>query len=109
MGGDWRDRLREAVEADGHAMRVISLKAGVSHGYLQSLLKTTKGKKPKEPRIEHLVAIIDAMPKASLLYILKGVPGDAELEKFSEALGPLNKAERDALLRHILEWGKLHR
>lgn len=72
----WRARLAEAVKRSGRAERDISLSAGLSHGYLGSILKGAQ----KMPKFETMLKICEAVP-VSPIYVMFGLnvqPGDAE-------------------------------
>ena len=63
----WRARLSEAVELSGKSARAISLEAKLGPGYVHSILR-----EGKDPTIERLLAICDAIP-VSLIYVMYGV------------------------------------
>jgi len=72
----WRDRLIEEIEKSGLSMREVSIRAGLSHGYLFGTLRGGK-----DPTINRLISICDAIP-VSVEYILHGhdvTPEDSEI------------------------------
>ena len=72
----WLDRLIEAVEQSGCSMRELSIKAGLSHGYLYGVMRDGK-----EPTISSLISICAALD-VSPVYILHGydvTPEDSEI------------------------------
>lgn len=72
----WRDRLRAAIKEKETSERAVSLRAGRGPGYVNSLL--TSG---KEPSIENIMLVCDAVP-TSPLYVILGLnaqPGDIEI------------------------------
>jgi lambda repressor-like predicted transcriptional regulator len=74
----WRARLAEAIQVSGKSARAVSTEAGLGVGYVHSILK-----EGKDPTIERLVAVCDAIP-VSLIYVLYGVdaePDDIEILK----------------------------
>ena len=80
MAEGWRDRLKQAVEVDGRSMRDISLKAGLSHGYLQGVLHDGK-----DPGIDRFLIICREMG-VSAAYIMLGINISAETEAVISAL-----------------------
>jgi len=63
----WRIRLRAAIADSGKSMRAISLAASLSPGYVHSIMEDGK-----EPTIDKLLAVCDAIP-VSAIRILLGV------------------------------------
>lgn len=68
MSEGWFDRLREAIEASDKSMPEISLAAGRGRNYVQQMLKNRK-----QPGIENLLRILDALGSADAIYVLTGI------------------------------------
>lgn len=64
----WRWRLEAALADNGRTMRDVSLRAGLSPGYVFSIIKG------KDPTVERLVAILDEIG-ADLPDVLFGKSG----------------------------------
>ena len=91
---DWRDRLRQAVDDSGKAMREISLGAGCGPGYLFDILQEN-GKNPTLPR---LLSIIDQLD-VSLAYVVYGFEMGADEERLLEVYARMPPDQRDAFLK----------
>src|SRR5690242_16151915 len=74
----WRLRLAAAVKRDGRSATEISIAAGLSHGYLHSILRDIK---PQDPTIGKLVRIVGVLPGVSLHYIMEGYELSPEAEQ----------------------------
>jgi len=74
-GGNWRKRLQDAVERSDLAMRKISLRAGLSAGYLHGVLKDGK-----DPTVDNLIAILDVIG-VSAAWVIAGIGIDPAEEK----------------------------
>jgi transcriptional regulator with XRE-family HTH domain len=57
----WRERLRAAIVLSGMKRRELSLKAGLKEGYVRDLIAPSSGKKPSDPSVENLHAIVNAL------------------------------------------------
>lgn len=68
MSDEWFDRLREAIEASDKSMPEISIAAGRGRNYVQQMLKDRK-----QPGIENLLKILDALGSADAIYVLTGI------------------------------------
>ena len=76
MDDSFRERLSGAIERAGKSARRVSLDAGLGPGYVHSIIKERK-----DPTIDKLIAICDAIP-ISLMYVVYGVdasPHDIEI------------------------------
>ncbi len=91
---DWRDRLRQAVDDSGKAMREISLGAGCGPGYLFDILRDN-GKNPTLPKLLSIIGQMDA----SLLYVVYGFEIGADEERLLEVYAKMDPIQRDAFLK----------
>jgi transcriptional regulator with XRE-family HTH domain len=76
----WRERLQVAVDKTGRSQREISLAAGLSAGYLHSIL--TEGKAPSIENALRLCAEVGV----SLSYLLSGFEISPETEEILRLL-----------------------
>ncbi len=78
LDGTWRERLRAAIEESGKSARAVSLASGAGPGYVHSILK-----EGKDPGIESLFAVCDAIPPSPLRILLgvEALPEDTEILK----------------------------
>lgn len=91
--GDWRARLRQALENSGRSMRAVSLAAKRGPGYLFSILD-----EGKDPTVDNLVAICEVL-NVSVTKILLGTDVSPEDEKILSQLG--NPERRRKLLEFL--------
>lgn len=91
---EWRDRLIEAVNADGRSMQDISLAAGLSHGYVHGILKDGK-----EPTLDRFLRICSEVG-ISYSQALMGADMTPEAERLLElaSKSPEKAAQLVALL-----------
>ena len=66
MSEGWRQRLDDAIGAQGKSYREVSLEAGLAAGYVHGILKAGK-----DPSIERLVKVCRAVP-VDLAHVLLG-------------------------------------
>lgn len=92
MTEHWRMRLREAMEAKRMSMRAVSLKAKCGPGYVFDILETGK-----EPTIDRLVRIADAIP-VSVSWLLYGYEIGPQEEELLRLYSRLSDRRRRALL-----------
>ncbi len=91
----WRDRLTAAITKSGKSLRAVSLEAGLGPGYVHSILKDDK-----DPTIDRLLAVCDAVP-VSPIHVLLGVeaaPDDVTILRELHA-NPTARAGILAILR----------
>lgn len=99
---EWRQRLTTSIENAGRSMRSISIGAGMSHGYLRSILY-----QGKDPTIESLARICRELD-ISLAKIIYGYDLTTEEEEFIDLFSKTAPADRRAiltLLRSLSEEG----
>jgi transcriptional regulator with XRE-family HTH domain len=91
----WRDRLLQAVEADGRSAYIISKAAGLGQNYI-SQLKLDR----KEPGVNQLIRLADELD-VSVAWLLLGVdvtPRDEQFYRlYQETPAPARKAVVDLL------------
>lgn len=68
MARDWRERLKERVEADERSMRAISVAAGHGPNFIQQLLKDGK-----EPGFQKLVDLLSVLGPDAAVYVTTGI------------------------------------
>lgn len=68
MARDWRERLKERVEADERSMRAISMAAGHGPNFIQQLLKDGK-----EPGFQKLVDLLSVLGPDAAVYVTTGI------------------------------------
>lgn len=98
----WRQRLITSIDNAGRSMRSISLDAGMSHGYLRSILY-----QGKDPTIESLARICRELD-ISLAKIIYGYDLTTEEEEFIDLFSKTSPDDRRAiltLLRSLSEEG----
>ena len=76
----WRERLEAAIESSGQSLRDVSLRAGVSPGYLHGILRDDK-----EPTLDRFIRICQAAG-VSASFILMGANVSPETEEIIKAL-----------------------
>jgi len=76
----WRKRLSDAVASSDKSKRAISLDSKNGPGYVHSILS-----EGKEPTIEKLMSVCDAVPVSSM-YVIFGVNVDASDLELLKAL-----------------------
>lgn len=81
MQKTWLDRFREALEADQRSMREVSLKAGLGPNFVQQML--TNG---KEPGIEKMIRLLNALGTGATLYVISGIEFSREDEGLLSAV-----------------------
>jgi transcriptional regulator with XRE-family HTH domain len=91
-GDEWRGRLRAAIAASGKSRREIAKEAGLSHGYLTSLLNEGKA-----PTISNFMALAKVFGK-SVGELAEGFPVSKETQRWIKVWDALPKRERDRLL-----------
>ena len=99
MSDEWFDRLIEAIEADPRTGRAISRDAKLGANFVQQLTRDRK-----KPRVDSLMALLEALGSASLLYIFKGVkvgPQDEELLALVLRLDPSLREPALRLLQQV--------
>lgn len=77
MDDEWRERLREVIEADGRSLRAISKAAGVGDNYVQQMLKDEK-----DPTFPRLAKVLNALGTGATLYVISGLRLTPEVETF---------------------------
>jgi transcriptional regulator with XRE-family HTH domain len=95
-GDEWRRRLAAAIAASGKTNREIAKEAGMSHGYLTSLLK--EGKEPKISSFMALAAVLGT----SVGELAEGIAVSKETEQMWLVWDKLPK-DRKALLLDLAE------
>lgn len=88
----WRERLAHSIKESGRSMRSISMSAGMSHGYIRSLLEENK-----DPTIGSLAKICDVIG-VSLPFIVYGYQLTAEQEEFINLFSKASPRDRNAIL-----------
>ena len=91
--GDWRTRLRYNLEKNDKSWREVSLAAGLSAGYISSILH-----EGKEPTFKNLLAIIDEIG-VSLSSIVFGVEMGPDEEELLRAFSKLDADAKETFLR----------
>lgn len=100
---DWKIRLEKAASETGRSLRDISLKAGLAHGYLHSILKTDR-----DPTIDNLISVCKEI-NVSLSYIMFGLELSAETEEISDTSSVMSNihSEDPHKRRHFIpEWSE---
>jgi transcriptional regulator with XRE-family HTH domain len=92
MSEQWRERLQQAYTATGESMRAISLRAGISHNYLYTIL--VKG---QEPSITSMMKLADALG-VTLSWLLYGIEIGAQEERLLRLYSQLPERQRQAIL-----------
>jgi transcriptional regulator with XRE-family HTH domain len=95
-GDEWRGRLAAAIAASGKTNREIAKEAGLSHGYLTSLLK--EGKTPTLTSFMALAAVLGT----SVGELAEGIKVSKETEQMWLLWEKLPK-DRKALLLDLAE------
>jgi transcriptional regulator with XRE-family HTH domain len=95
-GDEWRRRLAAAIAASGKSMRQIAKEAGMSHGYLTSLLK-----EGKTPTIASFMALAKVFG-VSVGELAEGIKVSKETERLWLLWEKLPK-DRKALLLDLAE------
>jgi len=80
MKTEWFDRFVEAVEADPRSLAEISRQAGLGQNYVQQLIKNRK-----DPGVAKLIAVLDVLGSASILYVVAGIRMSSDDEAFLQA------------------------
>lgn len=68
MGNEWRERLRERIEADGRSLRSLSLAAGHGPNFVQQLLKNDK-----DPGFQKLAELLSVLGPDATVYVTSGI------------------------------------
>lgn len=89
---EWRERLREAVDASGRSMRNISLKAGLSEGYVHSILG-----EGNDAKIANLIKICDELG-VSITQIMYGFEMTADAAEMLRVYANLSEGSKAAVL-----------
>jgi hypothetical protein len=92
MDAEWFKRLLEVVSADGRDLAEISRKAALGRNYVQQMVKYKK-----VPRVDSLVALLDALGSADALYIVTGRKFTPEDQKLLEVAAQLDDEGKRAL------------
>lgn len=79
MTDEWRERLRQAVDASPLGTTAISTRAGLNTSYLRKLLETEQA-----PNLRALRAICDVLG-VTVSWIADGRPGNPETDRLVEA------------------------
>ncbi|MBJ3775857.1 helix-turn-helix domain-containing protein [Acuticoccus mangrovi] len=79
MADEWRERLRQAVEASPLGTTAISTRAGLNTSYLRKLLETEQA-----PNLRQLRAICDVLG-VTISWIAEGRRGNEETDRIVEA------------------------
>jgi transcriptional regulator with XRE-family HTH domain len=90
MSDGWRSRIEDTIKRDGWSLREVSLRAGVSHGYLHGVLRDGK-----EPTLDRFLKICSAL-QLSAVYVLTGISIGQEDQAILSAMS------RDDRLRHAI-------
>lgn len=85
---DWFGRLLAAIAASGMTYRQISLKAGLSHAYVHSLISGRR-----VPSVPHMLAICDALG-IGMAEIMDGHPISPETEELLAIWGGMSAERR---------------
>lgn len=88
----WRNRLIDAINADGRSDRAISLAAGLGPNFVNELRNQTK-----EPGVEKIMKLADEL-NVSLTYLFMGSDVTAEDEAFLRLYRQYSDEERAGLL-----------
>lgn len=88
MPAGWRDRIIKAIDADPRSDRAISLATGLGENFVNQLRNTDK-----EPRLDHVLKVIDALD-VSVSEIILGVELTREDEDFVRLVKSLTDDER---------------
>ncbi|TMV86131.1 hypothetical protein FGG78_20170 [Thioclava sp. BHET1] len=67
MKKDWFARLKEAIASDPRSLRKLSEAANKGPNFVQQMLKNEK-----EPGVDNLAAVLDALGDEASLYVLTG-------------------------------------
>jgi transcriptional regulator with XRE-family HTH domain len=94
---DWRQRLKQALEAKGLSKRSVSLAAGLNPGYVHSVL--VEG---KDPTVDNLIAVCKAVG-VSLTHVLFGLDVDPDAEEIVKELARATPERRRGLLLFLRE------
>lgn len=89
---DWFVRLEAAIAASGKTLRQISLEAGLSHGYLHSLISGRR-----VPSVPHLIKLCTALG-ISVSEIVDGHPLAPETAELLEIWGSMSAERRKVWL-----------
>ncbi len=92
----WRDRLKQALREKERSMRDVSMKAGLSEGYLAGILQDGDGQ--RDPSIEAVIAIANEVG-VTLSWLMDDVNltvSEARVLRLLKALGP---RQQEALLQ----------
>lgn len=92
IAGKWRERLVEAIAADGRPHRAISLAAGLGANYVSQLVTEGRG-----PTAASLIKLLNTL-KVSPTYIITGVEVTPEHDEFLSVLMSLSAERRAKLL-----------
>lgn len=79
--GDWRERLRQALDEKGMSMRAVSREAGLGAGAVHSWL--TEG---KDPSVTHLMNVCGVLG-VTLTWLTKGYKITPEAEEILALIG----------------------
>jgi transcriptional regulator with XRE-family HTH domain len=88
----WRQRLQQAFDAKGESMRAVSLKAGVSHGYLYTIL--IDGREPTITNMAKLAGALDV----TLSWLLYGYDMGPQEEQLLRLYAQLPPSQRKTIL-----------
>lgn len=91
--GQWRNRLIQAIERSGKSQRAIAQAAGLSPGYLGSILK-----EGKDPSLSRILKVID-QTDASLYWVLYGIEMSKEEQELLRSYARFTSDQKEAFLR----------
>jgi transcriptional regulator with XRE-family HTH domain len=92
MGSKWRERLIEAIEADGRSPRAISLAANLGPNYLAQMIE--RGTAPSTPALVSLCEVLNV----SLTYIFTGAAMSPDQEELLRLSAELPEKQKDLLI-----------
>jgi lambda repressor-like predicted transcriptional regulator len=92
VDGQWRNRLRAALDDTGKSMRSVSLEAGCGPGYLHDILVVGK-----EPKLDSVLRIADAL-NIGLGQLLYGLDIGPQEEELLRLYAQLPERQRRAVL-----------
>jgi transcriptional regulator with XRE-family HTH domain len=92
MADQWRDRLKQALDASGKSMRAVSLEIGCSTSYLFQVISHGK-----EPTIDRIMRLADALG-VSLPWLLYGYEMSHQEEQLLRAVSQLSPKQRQSFL-----------
>lgn len=88
----WRDRLIQAIDADGRSDRALSTAARLGPNYIQQMRE-----RGTNPSFEHASKLCEAL-NLSVVYVLTGLKLDADGEEFIRLASSLSPDQRRSML-----------